>query len=133
MQNLGILRTWGIFRIPWISRIQFTQNFLLPCHLRKRGIYQNPIKYLYWSVLFRTLRNLVIFRTMACSEPEEYLESCQSSMMQHFLRALCNPGIFRTLVYEKPEELSELCQTSIWCSVFLMKPDIFSTLIYSES
>ena len=53
---------------------------------------------------FRTLRNHGIFKTVACSEPEEYLESCQASMMQHFLRTLCNPGIFRTLVYAEPEE-----------------------------
>ena len=45
-----------------------------------------------------------LFRT-ACSEPEEYLQSCQASMMQHFiLRTLCNPGIFTTLVYAEPEE-----------------------------
>ena len=47
------------------------------------------------------------FKTVACSEPEEYLESCQVSMTQHFLRALCNPDIFRTLVYAEPEEYSE--------------------------
>ena len=54
MQNPGILRTGGIFRIPWISRIQFTQNFLLPCHLRTR-------------VFIRTLSN--IYNGTLCSEP----------------------------------------------------------------
>ena len=42
MQNLVILRTWSIFRIPKISRIQFIQNSQLsqPCHLRTRGIFR---------------------------------------------------------------------------------------------
>ena len=132
MQNLGILRTWDIFRIEWISRIQFTQNFLWPCHLRTRGI-------------FRALSN--IYNGAFCSEPcvtLAYLEPLHVQNLRNIwnpvkhlwccisLRTSYNPGIFRTLVYTKPEEYSVPCQASIWCSVSLMKPDIFTTLIYSE-
>ena len=45
-----------------------------------------------------------IFRTVACFEPEEYLESCQAFMMQHFFKNLMYPGVFKTLVYAKTEE-----------------------------
>ena len=38
---------------------------------------------------FGTLRNHGIFKTVECSEPEEYLESCQASMMQHFFKEPC--------------------------------------------
>ena len=104
MQNLGILRTWGIFRITWISRIQFTQNFLWPCHLRPRGI-------------FRTLSN--IYNEAFCSElcvTLAYLKPWHVQNLRNiwnpvkhlwcsiFLRTLCNPGMFRTLVYAEPEE-----------------------------
>ena len=81
-QNLGILRAWGISKIPWISRIQFTQSSLYPCHLGTKGI-------------FRTLSN--IYNRAFCSEPwvillhskpEEYLEFRQAYMMQHFFKNL---------------------------------------------
>ena len=54
-----------------------------------------------------------MFRTVAFSESEEYLKSCQASMMHHFSRNICNPGIFKTLVYAEPEEYSEPCQACI--------------------
>ena len=47
-------KPWDIFRITWISTIQFTKNFQQPCHLRTRGI-------------FRTLLN--IYNGAFCSEP----------------------------------------------------------------
>ena len=102
--SLGILRTWNIFRITWISRIQFTQNFLWPCHLRTRGI-------------FRTLSN--IYNEAFCSElcvTLAYLKPWHVQNLRNiwnpvkhlwcsiFLRTLCNPGIFRTLVYANPEK-----------------------------
>ena len=40
--------------------------------------------------------------------------------------------MFRTLLYSEPEKYSESCQVSIWCSVFLMNPDIFRTLVHSK-
>ena len=48
---------------------------------------------------FRTLCNPYVFRTQSYLEPEEYSESCQASMVQHFFKnlVLCNPGILRIL------------------------------------
>ena len=69
---------------------------------------ENPVKYLYNGAFCSEL-----CVTLPYSEPEEYSESCQGSMVQHFLRILCNPGIFRVLVHSEPEEYSEPCQASI--------------------
>ena len=97
-------------------------RILLRCHLRTTCIYQNAIKYLKWSVLFRTSCNLGIFRT----EPwhAQNLKNIWNSVNYLWcsisLSTFCNPGIFRTLV-------------SIWCSIFLMKPEIFKTLAYFET
>ena len=54
-----------------------------------------------------------IFKTMPYSEPEEYLESWQASVMQRFLSILYNPGIFRILPYSKLKEYSERLQASM--------------------
>ena len=53
--------------------IQFTQNLQLSVALPFKNYMHidNPIKYLYWSVLFSILCNPGTFRTLPHSEPEE--------------------------------------------------------------
>ena len=64
-----------------------------------------------------------MFRTLLYSELEEYLESCQASIVQHFLRTLCKSGTFRILEYAEAEKILRSLS-----SVY----DTFKTLAYSE-
>ena len=60
----------------------------------------------------RSVQNLVtvlrIFKTTSYLETEEYSESCQASMMQHFFK---KP--YLTLVYSEPEPYSEPCTAAM--------------------
>ena len=102
--------------------------------------YSEPYKISIMERFFRALCKPGIFRTLLCSEPEEYSESCQAYMMQRFLnesRHIQNPSISRTLAYFETVVYSEPCQ------IYTMKnfiqnplqlqhictPDKFKTLV----
>ena len=70
----------------------------------KQGGAGTPLRTMIMQRFVQNLCNPGIFRTVACSEPEEYLESCQTSMIQHFFEPRLHPEIFRTLVYAEPVE-----------------------------
>ena len=77
-------------------------------------------------------------KCFACSEPwhvqnlRNFWNPAKHLRYIIFLRTFCK-NLLNLSVYAEPEEQSEPCQACIWCSVFLMKPDIFRTLIYSQS
>ena len=90
MQNLGILRAWAI---------------TIACHLRTRGIFRHLPNIYNGAFCSEPSVNPGIFKTVACSEPEEYLQSCQASMMQHFFEEpFVTLAYLETLVYVEPEE-----------------------------
>ena len=80
------MRTWSIFRIPWIFRIQFTQNSQLCVTLpfQTRGIFRIFFFYLF----LRTFYSRRIFRTLIYSKPEEYWEPSQASTINVFFNEL---------------------------------------------
>ena len=50
---------------------------------------------------------------------------------QQMFAGLSNSGMFKALVYSEPKKYSEPFQASIWCSVFLIKSDIYKILVHS--
>ena len=122
MHNLGILRTSDMFRITWISRIEFTQNFLWLCHLRTRGILRT-LSNIYMADFYRNLCNTGIFRTQsifgtlsniydgkfysqpcvtpACLESLHIQNTAKHLSGNILFKTLCNPDIFRSLVYSE--------------------------------
>ena len=60
--------------------------------VEKEGHTSHKVRYSVCSLcilmLTSTHEHQAIFRTLPHSEPEEYLESCQTSMVQHFLKNL---------------------------------------------
>ena len=104
-QNLGILRTWDIFKILWIYRIQFTvYKFLWPSHLITRGIYQNPIFIYNGPFCSETCVTLTYLEPWHIQNLRNIWNPVTHLWCSNFLRTLCNPGIFKTLVNAKPEE-----------------------------
>ena len=65
---------------------------------------QDPIKYLWWKILFTTLCNPGIFRTVSYSESKAYSEYYQTSITKYFIQNLVSPDIFRTLLHSQ-----------VWC------------------
>ena len=142
------MKTWGIFRTPWITRIKFTINsqlsvtlqfktleadsepyqisimerfvqkfvwYLDPFHIHNLRNIRNPVKHLWCSIFLRTLCNPGIFRILVYSEPEEYSEPCQASIMQRFLNE--NTGVFT--------------MWHIYDGVFYLEPSV--TMTYLDS
>ena len=52
-------------------------------------------------MLFPTLCDPNIFRTVTYSEPKAYSEYCQTSISNILFKTLCNPDIFRNLAYSE--------------------------------
>ena len=77
-----------------------TATYLESCHIQNLRNIRNPVKHIWSSIFLRTLCNSGIFRTLPCSEPEEYSESCQASIWCSV--SLMNPDLFRNLVYSEP-------------------------------
>ena len=79
-----------------------------PCHILKPWYIQNLVKYLRWSILFRTLK-YIIFRLLIHSKPWHIQNSRHSkyweSLKYSLCRTMCNFGIFPTLVYSSPGRL----------------------------
>ena len=77
-----------------------------PWHILKPWYIQNPVKYIRWSISFRTPCNFSIFRLLINSKPlhiqnsrhSKYCESLKYSL--HW--TLCNLVTFTHLVYSSP-------------------------------
>ena len=74
--NIGILRTRGIFRTQ--SNIYYGEFYSEPCvaiaylkpwHIQNPRHIHNTVKHLSWNILFKTLCNPAIFRTLVYSPP----------------------------------------------------------------
>ena len=85
-----------------------TLIYLEPWHILKPCSIQNPVKYIRWSILFRTLKHS-IFRLMIHSKPQHIQNSRHSkyceSLKYRLRRTMCNLGIFTTLVYSSSGRL----------------------------
>ena len=107
----------------------------------------NPIKYLWWKILFATLYNPSIFRTVAYSESKAYSEYCQISIKKYFIQNLMyNPdilrtlGVFRTLVYSEIKAYSEPTEYLRWsillrtlCNYSRFRDPIYSKLSHIQN
>ena len=112
--NPGICRTWVITRtlpsIYMIWRILKPDIFRTliysePWHILKPWYIQKPVKYIQWSISFRTLKYSV-FRLHIHSKLY-HIQNSKHSKYWEFLkhsvhRNMCNLGIFMTLVYSSP-------------------------------
>ena len=114
-------------------KLAYIQN---PDIFWNRGI-QNPVKYIWWSILFRTLK-YSIFRLLIHSKPSDIWNSRHSkyweSLKYCLRRTICNLGIYTTLVYSSPGTLR--AQWIIW-NLSNMCDGLFSTelcvtLVFSE-
>ena len=91
--NTGKFRTWGIFRTllniyygelysePWV-----TLAYLKPWHIQNPRHIHNTVKHLSWNILFKTLCNLDIFRTLVYSELRYILKSKHIQSLGKYLR-----------------------------------------------
>ena len=108
-----------------------------PWHILKLLYIQNPVKYIWWSILFGSLK-FSIFRLRIHSKPwhiqnsrhSKYWESLKCSLH----RTMCNLGIFTALVYSSP---SILIAQGILRNLLNMYDELFSTelcvtLVYKE-
>ena len=115
MCNLGIFTTL-LYSTPGRLRAQgilknlssmyddcFLQNPVKYWYFQNSKDIQNPVKYFWWKILFTTLCDLNIFRTVAYSESKaySYSEYCQTSITKYFIQNLVNPDIFTTLIYSE--------------------------------
>ena len=62
---------------------------------------QDPVKYLLCRILFRTICNPSIFKTLAYSELKAYWYTVKHLPWNILFKTLCNPDIFRALVYSE--------------------------------
>ena len=62
--------------------------------------YAEPTIYLLWGILFRTMCNSSIFRTLAYSEFKAYSSKCQTPIMKYFIQKPC-----LTLTYSEPSSI----------------------------
>ena len=84
---------------------------------------QNPVKYLWYKILFTTVCNPSIFITVAYSESNAFFCTAKHLSRNILCKTLCNPdifrilGIFRTLVYSEIETYLEPCEYIRWSSL----------------
>ena len=114
--STGIFRTRGIFRI--LSNIHDVKFYSQPCVTENPRQIQNTAKHLSRNILFKTLSNpyifrtISIFRTLLYSEIKAYSEPCRVSKMVHFIKnpvkllQIQKPYIFKTFAYSEPVCLS---------------------------
>ena len=108
-----------------------------PWHTLKTWYIQNPVKYIRWSISFRTVK-YSIFRLLFHSKlwhiqnsrHSKYWESLKHSLR----RTMCNLGIFTTLLYSSPGRLRA---QGILRNLSNMYDGLFSTepyvrLVFSE-
>ena len=108
-----------------------------PWHILKPWYIQNPVKYIRWSILFRTLK-YSIFRLLIYSKPEHIQNSKHSkywkSLKYSSRRTMCNLGIFTTLVYSSPGRLKAQWiirnLSDMYGRLFSTEPCV--TLVFSE-
>ena len=111
MRDQGILRNLSNIYDGLLSTELFCATLVFS-HI------QNPVKYLWWKILFTTWCNPSIFRTVAYSESKAYSEYCQTSITKYFIQNLVQswhiqkPSIFRTLVYSEIKAYLEPCRKS---------------------
>ena len=111
--NAGISSTRAIFRTlsnvydrNFYSQPCMTPGYLEPWHIQNPGHIQNTAKHLSRNILFKTLcnpdifRTLSIFRTLVYCEIKAYPEPWRISKMEH-LRTLCNNSRFSGPIYSK--------------------------------
>ena len=111
---MGIFRTRDIFRtLPNISYGEFylepcvTQAYLKHWHIQNPRHIHNNVKHLSRNILFKTLRNPDIIRTLVYSQLWHILKSKHIQNPAEYLRwsillrTLCNYSIFRRLIYSK--------------------------------
>ena len=79
-------RAGEVFPSPpaFISEPCVALAYLEPCHIQNLRNIRNPVKHLWCSSFLITLCNPGIFGILVYSEPEEYSEPCQASMMLRF-------------------------------------------------
>ena len=108
-----------------------------PWHILKPWYIQNPVKYIRWSILFRTLKYSK-FRLLIHSKPYHIQNSRHSkyweSLKYSLHRTMCNLGIFTILVYSGPGVLRA---EGIFRILSNMYDGLFSTelcviLVFSE-
>ena len=68
---------------------------------------QNPVKYIQWSILFRTFCNYSIYQTRDTFRifRNKDIQNNSESLKYSLHRILCSLGIFTTLVYSNPSIL----------------------------
>ena len=117
----GRLRAQGILRnLSSMYDGCFLQNPVKYWYFQNSKDIQNPVKYFWWKILFTTLCDLNIFRTVAYSESKaySYSEYCQTSITKYFIQNLVQPwhiqkhGILSTPVYSESKAYSEPCRIS---------------------
>ena len=110
--NTGILRTRGIFRTQsniyygeFYSEPCVTIAYLKPWHIQNPRHIHNTVKHLSWNILFKTLCNPQIFRTLVYSPPWYILKlkhiqnPAEYLRWSILLRTLCI--IFKRPIYSK--------------------------------
>ena len=107
----GICRTRGIFRI--LSNIHDVKFYSQPCVTQNSRQIQNTAKHLSRNILFKTLSNFYIFRTISIfrallySEIKAYSEPCRVWCI--LLRTLCNYCRFRGPIYSRLSHTQNQC------------------------
>ena len=112
--NAGIFRTRDIFRtLPNIYYEEFysepcvTLAYLKPWHIQNSKHIHNTVKDLLWNILFKTLCNLGIFKTLIHSQHWYILKSKHIQSLAKYLRwriflkTLCNCSKFRRPIQSK--------------------------------
>ena len=101
-------------------------HILNPCYI------QNPVKYIRWSILFRTLK-YSIFKLLIHSKTLHIQNSRHSkyweSLKYILHRTMCNPDIFKTWQIESPRNTQKPVK-HVWLAVFyktLCNTGIFRT------
>ena len=106
-------------------------HILNPCYI------QNPVKYIRWSILFRTLK-YSIFKLLIHSKTLHIQNSRHSkyweSLKYSLRRTMCNLGIFTTLAYSSSGRLGAQWiirnLSNMYDGLFSTEPCV--TLVFSE-
>ena len=111
LYNTGIFRTESYSEPYQISktllRFMCDRAYLKPWYIHNLTHIHNTVKRLLWNILFKSLCNLVIFRTLVYSQLWYILKSKHIQSTTAYLRSsillksLCNYSKSRRLIYSK--------------------------------